>query len=152
MLVRDRMSVPPETVGPNADYKKALGMMQAHALHHLPVVDTRGNLVGIVAERDLLIAANHYLGSAVEISEVMHKGAVTVTPRDSITDAAVLMAQHKIGGLPVVDNGKVVGVITETDIFRAFVDMIGQLRTEEPAAAPIKKPAKKTAAKAAPKK
>lgn len=124
MLVRDRMSIHPITIRADVDYKTALKLMQNHALHHVPVLDAAGALVGIVAERDLLLAAMHYLQCTVEVSEVMHHDVVTATPDMPIAKAATLMVRHKIGGLPVIDGPRgVVGIITETDIFRAFVEM-----------------------------
>jgi len=116
------MSAHPVTVKDGADYKVALQLMQDHSLHHIPVLDERENLVGIVAERDLLLAATHYMGAVVEVGAVMHRGAVTTTADTPVGEAATLMVDHRIGGLPVLDAGsRGVGVITETDIFRAFV-------------------------------
>jgi acetoin utilization protein AcuB len=123
MLIRDYMTHRPLTLQIDSDYKAALKLMQDCAIHHLPVLDTEGKLAGIVAERDLLLAAYHYLGAAVDIGEVMHSDVVTATPDLPVADAALLMAGHSIGGLPVVDrSGRVVGIITETDVFRAFVE------------------------------
>jgi len=123
MLVKDRMSGHPVTVRRDTDYKAALQVMHDRALHHVPVVDPEGRLVGIVAERDLLLAALRYLQAKIEVGEVMHRDPVTTRPEASIAAAAALMVAHHIGGLPVVDDRKeVVGVITETDIFRAFVE------------------------------
>ena len=122
MLVRNHMSTPAQTVRSDADYKAALKVMQESALHHLPVVDADGNLVGMAAERDLLLAAMHYLQSEVEIGDIMHRGVVTVPPEMPVTEAATLMLDKRIGGLPVVDKGEgLIGIITETDIFRALV-------------------------------
>lgn len=122
MLVRDCMSAHPVTVRHDADYKVALKLMQDHSLHHVPVLDNRENLVGIVAERDLLLAAAHHMQAAVDVGDVMHRAVVTTTGDTPVGEAAALMVDHRIGGLPVVDAGRrVVGVITETDIFRAFV-------------------------------
>lgn len=124
MRVSERMSAPATTILPEMSHHAALRMMQDYGMHHLPVVDQQGQLLGIVAERDLLLAIGHYLQMPVEVAEVMHRTVVTVTPETSLTDAASLMVQHKIGGLPVTDaEQRVVGVITETDIFRAFVAM-----------------------------
>jgi acetoin utilization protein AcuB len=122
MLVRDRMSTPAVTIRPDVDYKKALGLMDGHRLHHLPVVDEGGRLLGILAERDLLVAAVRFMTSRVDVADVMHRPVITVAPSTPIIEAARQMVEHKIGGLPVVDGGAVVGVITETDIFRAFVE------------------------------
>ena len=123
MLVRDRMSTHPVTIRSDADYKAALTLMQEHALHHVPVLDAARKLVGIVAERDLLLAATRYLQSAIEVGDVMHKNVTTASPDMPIAEAATLMVEYRIGGLPVVDGDEnVIGVITETDIFRAFVE------------------------------
>jgi acetoin utilization protein AcuB len=127
MLVRDRMSSPAVTVRVEDDYKTALELMQGKALHHLPVVDAKGEVVGIAAARDLLIAADKYLQADVEVGEIMHKGAITLTPDMPIAEAARLMLRNKIGSLPVVDAAHgLVGMITESDIFRAFVDLSAQ--------------------------
>ena len=84
-----------------------------------------GTLVGILAERDLLLAATRYLQAPVEVAEIMHRTVVTATPEMPINEAARLMAEHSIGGLPVLENGKdVVGIITETDILRTFAESI----------------------------
>ena len=131
MLVRDHMTPHPITLQVDADYKSAVTIMHDHAIHHLPVLDANKKLAGIIAERDLLLAASHYLGSVADVGEVMHRDVVTVAPNVRVTDAASLMIKHTIGGLPVVDRrGRVVGVITETDIFKAFVQML------KPAATP----------------
>jgi CBS domain-containing protein len=122
MRVREHMSTPAVTVRADSDYQSALRLMQDNALHHLPVVDAGGELIGIAAERDLLIAATRYLQSEVEVSEVMHRGVVTATPDMPVTEAADLMVSHRIGGLPVVDKGRLLGIITESDVFRALVE------------------------------
>ncbi len=133
MLVRDRMSKHPVTIHTDADYKLALKLMQDHAMHHVPVLDAGDKLAGVLAERDLLLAAMHYLQSAIEVSEIMHREVVTTTPDMPISEAAMLMVNNKIGGLPVLDgNQRVVGIITETDIFRAFVELLSQNKAIEP--------------------
>ena len=123
MLVRDRMSARPVTIRSDADYKAALKLMEEHRLHHVPVLDADRRLVGIVAERDLLLAATRHLQSAIEVAEVMHRNVTTANLDMPIAEAATLMVDNRIGGLPVLDeNEQVIGVITETDIFRAFVE------------------------------
>lgn len=124
MLVRDRMSTPAVTIRSGADYKTALSAMESNSLHHLPVLDPDGHLVGMAAERDLMVAAMHYLQSDVEVGDVMHRGVVTATPGMSLASAAKLMASKRIGGLPVVDDtGALVGIITENDLLRAFAEV-----------------------------
>lgn len=121
MLVRDCMSIHPVVVHAQDDYKRAFGLMQRHALRHLPVLDANEKLVGILAERDLLLAATRYLQSDIEVGEVMHREVVTARPDMPVAEAAALMVRHHIGGLPVIGDGTaVVGIITETDIFRSI--------------------------------
>jgi acetoin utilization protein AcuB len=136
MLVRDRMSAPPITIRSDADYGAALDLMQKHGVHHVPVLGPDGGLAGIVAERDLLLAATRYLQSGVDVADVMHRGAVTVKADAPIERAAALMSSRKIGGLPVMDGGDhVVGVITETDLLAAFVDVLREGAAESTHAA-----------------
>ena len=124
--VRERMSAPPITVQADSSYQRALRLMDEHRLHHLPVINDAGLLVGIVTERDLLLATAHYGTADVEVAEIMHKGALTASPEMTIAQAAQLMLQKRIGGLPVVDaQQQVIGVITETDLLKAFVEMLG---------------------------
>lgn len=137
MFVRDRMSAEPITIKPDTPFQDALKLMHEHQFRRLPVVDKSGKLVGIVSERDLLYASPspatslsvwelNYLLSKLEVEEIMTKDVVSVTPDTPLEDAAHVIADHKIGGVPVVDeNNHVVGVITETDIFKTFVEMFG---------------------------
>jgi acetoin utilization protein AcuB len=133
MFVRDRMSSPAVTVEPDTPFQEALKLMRARQFRRLPVVNAQGTLVGIVSERDLLYASPspaislsvwelNYLLSKLHVGEIMTEEVITTAPDAFIEDAACLMAEHRIGGLPVVDEvGHVVGVITETDIFKTFV-------------------------------
>jgi acetoin utilization protein AcuB len=123
MLVRNRMSRPAVTIRQDADFQKALSLMQEKKLRRLPVVDDDGQLVGIIVERDLLVAAMRYLQSRVEISDVMTRNVVSVGPDTDLNEVARMMLERKIGGLPVVDNGQLVGIITESDIFKRFVEL-----------------------------
>ena len=135
MFVRDRMSLPAVTITPDTPFQDALKLMHDHRFRRLPVVNKRGKLVGIVSERDLLYASPSpatslnvweiaYLLSKIQVREIMTREVITTTSDTPIEDAAHLMADNKIGGLPVVDErSRVVGVISETDIFKTFVEM-----------------------------
>ena len=123
MLVGNRMSRPAVTIRQDADFQKALALMQDRKLRRLPVVDDDGRLVGIVVERDLLVAAMRYLQSRVEIGDVMTRNVVSVGPDTDLNDVARTMLERKIGGLPVVEDGRLVGIITESDIFKRFVEL-----------------------------
>ena len=137
MLVRERMTSPAVTITPETPFQEALKLMRDKKFRRLPVVDSAGKIVGIVSERDMLHASPspatslsvwevNYLLWKLKISDIMTHNVLTLNQDTPIEDAANLMVTHKIGGVPVVDDsGKVVGVITETDIFRAFVEMLG---------------------------
>ena len=125
MLVRERMTAPVITITPDHRFHDALHTMQEKNLHHLPVVDAQGALVGVVAERDLLMAAVQYTTQGdVEVGDLMHAEVVTVATSTPIRDAAAEMLARRIGCLPVVDDGRVIGIITETDMLQALVEML----------------------------
>ena len=136
MLVRDRMTPNPITAQPETTHKQAAELMREHDFHHLPVVDKRGRLVGIIVEDDLFAAQPssattlsiyeiHSLLSKLELKEIMRRPVYTVTGECSLEEAAGLMLKHDIGCLPVMEADRVVGIITDTDIFQAFVDLLG---------------------------
>lgn len=124
MKVSDYMSNSPVTIRTEIDYREAFEIMYESNLHHLPVVDADGKVVGIVTQRDLQIGARHFPEARVEVTRVMHTPVVTVAPDDALESAARQMMSGRIGGLPVVDQGRVVGVVTETDLFRALTDVL----------------------------
>ena len=136
MYVKDRMTSPVVTITPDTPFDKAMKMMRNHNFRRLPVVDHKGNLVGIVSERDLLHAspsqANSldvwelsYLLTKLKISSIMSHPVISVRADTPVVDAARIMIERKIGGLPVTEGQKVIGIITETDIFKAFVEQFG---------------------------
>jgi acetoin utilization protein AcuB len=131
------MTSPAVTITPGTPFQEALKLMRDKKFRRLPVVDGAGKVVGIVSERDLLHASPspatslsvwevNYLLWKLKVSDIMTHNVLTINQNMPVEDAASLMVNHKIGGLPVVDDaGVIVGVITETDIFRAFVEMLG---------------------------
>lgn len=136
MFVRDVMSSPVVTVPPDMPFQDALRLMQERKFRRLPVVDARGRVVGIVAERDLLYASPspatslsvwemNYMLSKIKIERLMTREVISTTPDTVLEAAAHLMVVHRLGGLPVMEGGQVVGIITETDIFRTLVAMFG---------------------------
>ncbi len=120
MLVVERMSRPPITIGGEATVEEALAVLAEYKQRHLPVVDADETLIGIVSEKDLLRARSE---EAVE--KVMTKEVVTVTEYTALEEAACIMADHKISSLPVMRDGRLVGIITETDLFQVFLEFLG---------------------------
>jgi acetoin utilization protein AcuB len=136
MLVYERMSRHPVTVTPDTAVDVTLRRMREEKVRRFPVVDKDGKLVGIVSEKDLLYAAPspatslsiyelHYLYSRLTVAQVMTRDAITVGENDPLEEAARIMADNKIGGLPVMRDDKLVGIITETDVFKTFMEMMG---------------------------
>jgi acetoin utilization protein AcuB len=114
------MTNQPETITGATGVREALEIINQKPMRHLPVVDESDQLVGIVSEKDLLRAS----GDAV-IEDVMTREVVTVTEYTALEDAARIMADHNISSLPVMRNGKLVGIITETDLFMIFLELLG---------------------------
>jgi acetoin utilization protein AcuB len=136
MLVGRRMTRNPVICGPDMPVDEALNLMRREKIRRLPVVDENRNLLGIVSEKDLLYVSPspattlsvfelHYLLSKVKVGDIMTKKVITVTETTPLEEAARIMVDNKIGGLPVVRNGQLVGIITETDIFKIFLELIG---------------------------
>lgn len=136
MLVHERMSRNPYTITADMPVEEALKKMREVHVRRFPVLDKSGKLVGIVSEKDLLYASPspatslsiyemHYLLSKLTVSQVMVKDVVTVTEDTPVEDAARIMTDRKIGSLPVVREGQLVGIITETDLFKLFMELLG---------------------------
>jgi acetoin utilization protein AcuB len=136
MLVRNRMSRHPITVTADVHIDEALKMMRDNKVRRLPVIDKDGQLMGIVSEMDLLYASPspatslsvyeiHYLMARITVQDVMTKEVISIEEDTPLEEAARIMVDNKIGGLPVVRNGTLVGIITETDLFKIFLELLG---------------------------
>ena len=136
-LIKDWMTPDPITICPETTLPEADRLMKECGIRRLPVVQN-GHLVGIVTLGDvreaspsnatsLSIYELNYLISRLTVGKIMTQDPITITPDTSIEAAARLMLEHKIGGLPVVDGTRVVGIITESDIFRLLITE-GELR------------------------
>lgn len=130
-LVKDWMTRDPITITAETSLTAASRLMKDSGIRRLPVVE-HGKVVGIVTWGDirgasasdatsLTVFELKYLLDKLPIERFMTRHPITVTPTTTITRAAQLMLEHKIGGLPVVENGKLVGILTESDVFRMLV-------------------------------
>ena len=136
MFVAKRMTPNPTTIDSTTTIADASELMRKRKFRRLPVVDN-GRLVGIVTDRDLRTVAPspattlsifelNYLLAKMQVKDIMHKDVITIPVDATIEEAALIMSTRHIGGLVVVgENGSVVGVITETDIFNSFVEIMG---------------------------
>jgi acetoin utilization protein AcuB len=136
MLVKDRMTTDPVTITTNTSFPDAYRIMREKKIRHLPVLDKKGELVGIVSRTDLLHASPssattlsvfeiNYLLANLHVSEVMSSPPITVLEDAPLEEAAKVMVKNKIGCLPVVRDDLLVGMLTETDVFETFVEILG---------------------------
>lgn len=145
MRVRDVMSGDPITVDPEAPLGTAMAVMRSKEIRHLPVIDDAGQLVGIIADRDLRNAgfapaiAEHLslraqrrlrgLSGALEdlrVKDMMTWGVETTHPEATIAHAAGVMLEKRLGSLPVLENGKLVGILTQRDMLRAVMEIAAE--------------------------
>jgi acetoin utilization protein AcuB len=139
MLVKERMSQPVISVATDLPIMEALDLMRREQIRRTPVMKN-GKMVGIVSEKDLLNASPSdatslsvweisYLLSRVPVSDVMTKEVLTLDEETPIEQAARIMVDNKLGGLPVMRGKTVVGLITETDLFKCFLELMGARET-----------------------
>jgi acetoin utilization protein AcuB len=118
--VRDRMSRPAVTIAARASLGEALVLMVAHRIHYLPVVDDEGLLVGIVNEDDLLGTRREPRPDSDPVTAVMRAPVISVRPAETVNAAMRLMVDRGVGALPVVEDGRVVGIFTQSDVVTAL--------------------------------
>jgi CBS domain-containing protein len=151
MKVSDLMSLDVLTVTPETPLREAAGLLARKGISGLPVVDSAGNVVGVLSEADIVVKAGseaprsgllgwlvepdfdyHDKIAATTVGEAMSGPAVTIAPGREVHEAARLMVSESVNRLPVVDGGKLVGIVTRADVVRAFT------RTDEEIAAEIR--------------
>jgi acetoin utilization protein AcuB len=136
MLVKDRMTCDPVVITTDVSLKEALEIVRSKPFRHLPVLDENGKLVGIVTEKSLVYASPtptttlsvfevDYILSRTKVGQVIQGEVITVGLDLPVEEAARIMVDRRIGCLPVVEDGELVGIISDTDIFRAFVEGLG---------------------------
>ncbi|MGS0765943.1 CBS and ACT domain-containing protein [Syntrophomonas curvata] len=141
MKVKERMAADVKTVEMDSSITEAFRLMKENNIRRLPVMD-KGKLVGIVTLSDLNQAAPssatslsihelNYLLAKTKIRDIVPKKQklLSISPEAYIETAAKIMRENTVSGLPVVDDGNLVGIVTETDIFDAFIDILGVRRT-----------------------
>lgn len=129
MKIRDLMISHPICITANASIQEAIELMKANRIRHLPVVAKGRRLEGLVTLADLKQGLIPSMLGDVTLKDLMIANPITVSPEEEIETAAQLIYKYKIGGLPVTKNGRLVGIITETDLLRAFIEMLGLIAT-----------------------
>ena len=137
MPVQNWMTTDVVSVGPETSLLKVGKLMKDHHIRRIPVVDEQGQVIGIISDRDVRDASPskattldmyemHYLLAELKAKNIMTAKPITVKPTDTVEQAALIMLDNKVGGLPVVDDaGKLVGIISDHDVFKAMVDITG---------------------------
>lgn len=137
MLIRDWMAKDVITVTPDSSMMHAAKLLKEHKIERLPVVDSRGELVGIISDRDIKAASPseattldvhelYYLLDELHIKDIMAKNPISIRATDTVESCAILMMEENIGGLPVVDEqNRVVGIITDTDVYDVLISITG---------------------------
>ena len=136
MLVKNRMSKPVITVEPDLPIMEALNLMKTNNIRRMPVVDGDGRLIGIVSDKDLLNASPsdatslsvweiNYLVGKITVKKVMTKNVFAINENTPIEEAARIMVDNKVGGLPVMSGNMIVGIITESDLFKLLLELMG---------------------------
>jgi len=137
MLIKDWMTKNVITVTPDTSMLKASKILKDKNIRRLPVVDEAGKLIGMVTDRDIKEASPskattldvhelYYLLSELKVKEIMTPHPETISPEETVEQAAIKMLKHKIESLPVVnEENQVVGIITDTDIFKVLIDITG---------------------------
>ncbi|WP_028309656.1 CBS and ACT domain-containing protein [Desulfitibacter alkalitolerans] len=131
MLVKEIMTQNVITVSPNTNIFEALALINQHRIRHLPIINDT-ELVGIVSDRDLrdvkpstLESENMDFLKAIKVEQIMKTNVITAHPLDSVDEAAALLYRNRIGSLPVINGGKIVGIVTHGDLIRALVELMG---------------------------
>jgi len=127
------------TVPPSATLAEARTLMQGNTIHHLPVTDD-GDIVGLVTITNVLAATDSFLrddrhrihANEIIVGDVMVKDVATVDVNASLRQAALFLEKHQIGCLPVLDDGNLVGIITETDFVAVAINLLEQIESTEP--------------------
>ncbi len=128
------------TLSPDATLAQARELMHENKIHHLPVIDDSGDLIGLVSLTNVLAATDSFLredktrihAREIGIRDVMVTDVATVEREASLRSAALFLEKHRIGCLPVMDDGKICGIITDTDFVAVAINLLEQIESTEP--------------------
>ncbi|MGV6850606.1 MAG: CBS domain-containing protein [bacterium] len=144
ITVGELMTHNPYTLESHASVLDCHAIMASSQIKHVPIVDNNGKLLGIVSESDVLATLSSSLKpsddktlsrleASATVTQIMTKHVTTISSQDKLRRAGLDMIERKIGCLPVVDDGQLVGIITETDFVATAISLIEQLELSEPA-------------------
>lgn len=139
MIIERRMTRNPVTIGPDANVVEASELMKKEKVHRLPVLDKDKRLIGVISEKDILFATPSpasslsihemaYLLSKLTVKKIMTKNPVTIDKHTTVEEAARLMVDQDLSCLPVVDDEKLIGIVSKSDIFKMVLELFGARR------------------------
>ena len=136
MLVKEVMIKEVKTARPDTTVKEAAEVMNSHRIGPLVVVSPAGKIVGIMTERNVIeLVATGRNSEETKVEEIMTKEVITIGPDATLEEAASLMTDKKVRKLPVIDNGRLVGIITASDLVaheRELIEKVATLLTHSP--------------------
>ncbi|MCP3700710.1 MAG: CBS domain-containing protein [Aliivibrio sp.] len=139
--VKDMMTTHPHTLLRSNSLEDAKALMDEHCIRHIPIVDTDQALIGLVTQRDLLSAQSSCLEKQtleefsmldIPLNSIMHENVMSISPHGGLKSAALFMQKHKVGCLPVVNHGKLVGIITDSDFVTIAINLLELQEEVEP--------------------
>lgn len=137
--IAEIMTTEPETLGVDDSLETARDMMSQRGFRHIPIIDGDGKLAGLVTQSDVLAASASNLGgdgdrsaAEIRIGEFMTRDVATVDERAELRDAAMYLQRHKYGCLPVVTDGQLRGIVTDSDFVGVAINLLEQLELSEP--------------------
>lgn len=136
MIIADRMKKNPATATPDMSISDASAKMKAEKVHRLPVLDDDKHLVGVISEKDILLAAPspastlstyeiNYLLSKLKVKNIMSRNPLTITKDTTIEEAVKLMAENDLSCLPVMEGGYLVGIVSKSNLLKILLEMLG---------------------------
>lgn len=131
MSINEIMTVNPITLGQDATLHAAGSLMREHRIRHVPIVGEDKELLGLITQRDLL-AVGSAEAERNAVTEIMRRKVYTVSEESDMRSAALMMQEHKIGALPVLQDKKLVGIITDSDYVALAINLLEQLDESEP--------------------
>ncbi len=140
ITVEEIMSVGVQTLHQKDSMADAKKLMAENGIHHIPIIDDAGKVIGLVSHRDILAASestisddnNDQNSAQISIEKFMTSNVTTVDARASLREAALFLQKHQYGCLPVVTDGELKGIITDSDFVAVAIDLLEQTEESEP--------------------
>lgn len=140
MIIADRMRKNPITASPEMSISEASAKMKSEKIHRMPVLDDEKHLVGIISEKDILLAAPspastlstyeiNYLLSRLKVKNIMSRNPLTITKETTVEEAVKLISENDLSCLPVMEDGYLIGIVSKSNLLKILLEMLGDKYT-----------------------